>query len=639
MLPAFDIDGGVLLALTRAVAVAALLSLFGTLTFRSFVVPRAFARMPVELVEACNLRLLRLSQSSLVASLLGLLAWLVAQSADMADAHSIAPVLAAVPTIIESTAFGHLIAFQIMAVLAAAVVLGRQDKSLRQRGALGFAAVALGLQAGHSHAASMYSSPSFLLASDVAHLFGAGAWLGGLLPLLLVVRDAPAKVGALAARWFSPLGKLCLILLTASALFQGWVLVASIPGLVGTAYGWMVLGKLVLFGVLFAFALANRYRFAPALLHADPAGAERVLVRSIAVQTGFGLAIVAAASVLSSLPPSMHEQPIWPFPDLFTLDTVAEAPEFRNEVLGAVLALAGAAVLLVIAAVMRRRVRWVAVAAAAVIAWFAVPHLDLLFVPAYPTSFYQSPTGFAATSIVAGAALFPQHCAMCHGANGAGDGPAAKGLPVPPADLTASHLWMHSDGELFWWLAHGIEAPDGGLAMPAFGAVLSDDQRWQLIDYVRAHNAGVAFHAHGTWSPPVQAPELQVQCADNRTVSLATLRGGFVRLLIGGTKPAIAPGVTTILATADPAARPAQGLCIASDTGPIQAYAIVSGLAPGDLPGTAFLIDGNGWLRAMQRPGDGPGWNDPKQIAAEIEQLATRPITASPGGSHAHMQM
>ena len=626
MLPSFDIDGGLLLVAARGVSVAALLSLFGTLVFRVFVGPRIFDRMQADVASVVKRHLLILTQSGAAVAVLGCVAWLAVQSADMAGTIS------GVPTVLAGTEFGHLIAGQVVAILATAITVGRRDGVMRQRAALALSAVALGLQAGHSHAASMYAGPSFLLGSDIVHLLGAGAWLGGLLPLLLVVRDAPARAGAGACRWFSPLGKLCLVALTATALFQGWVLVASIPGLVGTAYGWMVLVKIALFGVLFGFAYANRYRFAPALLR--HAYAKRVLVRSIAVQTGFGLAIVAAASVLSSLSPSMHDQPVWPFPDMFTLDTIGEDPDFRNEVLGAVFALAGSATLLVIAAIVRNRLRWAAVAGAAVIAWFAIPHLDLLFVPAYPTSFYQSPTNFAEASIVQGAALFPEHCAMCHGANGAGDGPAAKGLPVPPADLTASHLWMHSDGELFWWLTHGIEAPEGGMAMPGFASVLSPDDRWHLIDYIRAHNAGVEFQTTGTWSPPVQAPGLQAECEGGRTVSLSDLRGGFVRVVIGAADAV--QGVTSILATSDETARPAPGVCIANDEDVPRAYAIVSGLPPAAMPGMEILIDGDGWLRAVRRPA---GSDDPKQLTAEIQQLAAHPIAASPGGNHAHMQM
>ncbi len=506
MLPAFDIDGGILLALTRGGAVAALLSAFGSLTFRTFVAAKVFGRMPAEVGRCAGRRLLLVSQGSLAASVLGLLAWLFAQSADMAGAGSLRQAAFAVPAVLRSTEFGHLIACQILAVLAAVVAAGRRDDGMRQRVALGIRRAGA-RAAGRAQPCRVHGSGAGL-PPGVGR--GAPARGGGLAgrPASPAAggRGAPAKAGALAARWFSPLGKLCLVALTASALVQGWVLVGSVPGLVGTAYGWMALAKLGLFGVLFAFALANRYRLAPALLRGDPAAAKRRLVRSIAVQTGFGLAIVAAASVLSSLPPSMHEQPVWPFPDRFTLATVSEDAEFAREVLGAVLALAGAAVLLVIAAVLRHRIRWAAAAAACMIAWFAVPHLGLLFVPAYPTSFYRSPTGFTAASIDDGAALFAQHCAMCHGADGRGDGPAAKALAIPPADLTAAHLWMHGDGELFWWLTHGIEAPEGGLAMPAFGGILSDDDRWQLIDYIRAHNAGVAVRADGPGHPRCRRP-------------------------------------------------------------------------------------------------------------------------------------
>ena len=84
----------------------------------------------------------------------------------------------------------------------------------------------------------------------------------------------------------------------------------------------------------------------------------------------------------------------------------------------------------------------------------AVPHLDLLFVLAYPTSYFTSPTEFAATAIAHGAKLFAANCVACHGTEGRGDGPSAKLLPLQPADLTAEHFWAHSDGELFWFISH-----------------------------------------------------------------------------------------------------------------------------------------------------------------------------------------
>jgi mono/diheme cytochrome c family protein len=424
------------------------------------------------------------------------------------------------------------------------------------------------------------------------------------------------------------------VTLVLSAAVQGWVLVDSIPGLIGTGYGWIVLLKLALFGALFVFAWLNRYDFAPALLGQAPERARRVLVASIAWQTGFAIAIVAAAVVLSELPPAMHIQALWPFSQRFSLDAVREDPDFKREVIGACLALAGGAVLVATALVVRR-LRLAALAGAAAIAWFALPHLDLLFVTAYPTSFYHSPTGFTAATIVDGRASFAQNCVSCHGAGGAGDGPAAKGLAVPPADLTAGHLWMHSDGELFWWIGHGMVSPEGAQVMPGFAATLDEDARWAVIDYIRAHNAGNARKMNGGWTHPIKAPDFAAQCASGGT-QLADLRGKFVRLVIGVVPPHAEGDVVTIVA-APPAGGHAAD-CLAGDETVAQAYAVVCGLPVDKLSGTQFLIDEDGWLRAVQAPGATPGWDDPKTLADTVRALRAQKVQA-PQDESMHMKM
>ena len=345
-----------------------------------------------------------------------------------------------------------------------------------------------------------------------------------------------------------------MLILAATALYQGWVLSGGWAGLAGTGFGWMELAKLALFLALLACAAVNRFSSTPALAGADPARGRRALGRGIAVETAFGLLIVFAAAVLTSLEPGMHVQPVWPFPMRPSLTIVDADPGFRREVADAVLAVLGALALVGLGIVVRW-IRWIAWLAAAVIAWFAVPHFDLLFVEAYPTSFYHSPTGFAATAIADGAALYPQHCASCHGAEGRGDGPAARGLRIPPADLTAEHLWAHSDGELFWWLSHGIVSAEGEVAMPGFSGTLSDRQIWHLIDYVRANNAGITQRTTGAWTPPMQAPALNATCAGGQAVTLAGLRGRVVRVVFGpGAPPSLppdAPAATILLAPQD----------------------------------------------------------------------------------------
>jgi putative copper export protein/mono/diheme cytochrome c family protein len=614
VLPHFDLQGGFALCAVRAGSVGCLLSVFGALVFRALVAPRAFARMEGGECAAVKRRLLVLAQASAAAGLMLNALWLIVQAANMADANTVIQLVAAVPEVAMHTAFGRVLLAQSASLLALLATLGVRDREWRQRGGLCLATLTLCLQAGHSHAYSMYDGPSVLLAFDALHLLGAGAWLGGLVPLLLLVRGAPPRAGAQAARWFSPLGQWCIAALVLSAAFQSWVLIATVPGLVGTAYGWMAAAKLALFGVLLGFAAVNRYRLAPALLAGDAEAAKRTLVFSIALQTGAAIAIVVAAAVLSELPPAMHEQPLWPFGQRFSLAAINEDPDFLREVLCAGAALVAAAAVAVTAFIARRW-RVAAVVIAAVIAWFALPHLDLLLVAAYPTSFYHSPSGFASASIVQGRDIYAQHCVACHGADGRGDTANAARLAAPPADLTAAHLWMHADGELFWWLSHGIFTPEGAQAMPGFAAILDDDQRWALIDFIRARNAGTAMQASGTWPHIVAAPGFGAACGATN-ISSADLRGSFVLLRFEATPHSAAPrGVVTVETDA-----PAVG-CTTEDETVARAYAIVSGTDVAHLPGTAFLIDDAGRLRAMQRAGTTPGWSDPAALAGEISAL------------------
>ena len=603
--PAFDIEGGLPLALARGLFVAGLFSVFGTL----------LVRMPAGAAPGLLLRLRTLFRCVWSGACVAGLGWLLIQTQSMADPDSVPELLSALPTVLAQTSFGHVLGLQALALTAtgAAVRLGRPGL------ATATAALAVALQAGHGHAAAMYAGPSFLLLSMLGHLLAAGAWLGALPALLLLVHAAAPQVAADASRRFSRLASACVLVLAASAGFQFWVLVGGLPALLGTGYGLVALAKLGLFGALLALAAWNRFRLTSALT--STAHAKRHLVRSIAIETGMGLLVVLAAGVLTNRPPAMHMQPVWPFGQRLSLDAVREDPEFRREVVLAGSALAGAAAMLV-AATFARRLRWPLVAVAAAVAWFAAPHMGLLLADAHPTSFYRSPTGFSAASIVAGTALYPSQCAACHGAAGHGDGPAAAALPVPPADLTAAHLWMHSDGELFWWLSHGVAAPDGTPAMPGFAASLSDDQLWSLIDAIRAHNAGLTRQATGAWSLPLQAPDLPVTC-DGRAADLREFRGRFVRLRIAG-DPAPPPGTL------------AQD-CTTAAPDAIAAYATVSGIAAAALPGAEFLIDELGWLRAVQRPDDPHSWHDPQNLDAAMRALRAHPV--SQGGGPSDMLM
>ena len=92
----------------------------------------------------------------------------------------------------------------------------------------------------------------------------------------------------------------------------------------------------------------------------------------------------------------------------------------------------------------------------------------------------QNPVARSVESVERGALLFAAHCASCHGADGAGGGPLAETLPAPPANFTV-HVPFHPDGVLFAWIRDGIR----GTGMPAWQEQLSEQERWDLVNYLR----------------------------------------------------------------------------------------------------------------------------------------------------------
>jgi mono/diheme cytochrome c family protein len=77
---------------------------------------------------------------------------------------------------------------------------------------------------------------------------------------------------------------------------------------------------------------------------------------------------------------------------------------------------------------------------------------------------------------------FADHCATCHGNEGAGDTMIGKGLYPKPPDLRAVDTQKLSDGELFWIIENGVRFT----GMPAFGGTHgSQDDSWKLVRFIR----------------------------------------------------------------------------------------------------------------------------------------------------------
>ena len=92
----------------------------------------------------------------------------------------------------------------------------------------------------------------------------------------------------------------------------------------------------------------------------------------------------------------------------------------------------------------------------------------------------QNPVASNGDSLKEGKVLYEANCAVCHGEKGDGKGPGAKALPVKPENFTdAKMMEAMTDGELFYKLS------EGRMPMPGFKSKLAEEQRWQVINYVR----------------------------------------------------------------------------------------------------------------------------------------------------------
>lgn len=93
----------------------------------------------------------------------------------------------------------------------------------------------------------------------------------------------------------------------------------------------------------------------------------------------------------------------------------------------------------------------------------------------------QNPIERSEASVTSGELLFATSCSQCHGTGGGGDGVLAGTLPTPPANFRV-HVPFHADGVLFTWITDGIR----GTGMPAWKDVLSEQERWDLVNFLRS---------------------------------------------------------------------------------------------------------------------------------------------------------
>ena len=104
-----------------------------------------------------------------------------------------------------------------------------------------------------------------------------------------------------------------------------------------------------------------------------------------------------------------------------------------------------------------------------------------LFGPAAPNpTAATNPIKSSDESLASGKKVFDTNCSTCHGSNGNGQGPAAHGITTFPRQLWVwNNTDASTDGYLYWFITNGRNE------MPPWGLVLSENERWDVINYIK----------------------------------------------------------------------------------------------------------------------------------------------------------
>ncbi|MFY9308274.1 MAG: cytochrome c [Bacteroidia bacterium] len=94
----------------------------------------------------------------------------------------------------------------------------------------------------------------------------------------------------------------------------------------------------------------------------------------------------------------------------------------------------------------------------------------------------KNPVASNEQTLAAGKKIYNKECMSCHGKKGKGDGPASVTVGKPVGDMTSVSFHAQSDGAIFWKTATG-KPP-----MPSFGKKLTEEQVWQIVNYMRTFN-------------------------------------------------------------------------------------------------------------------------------------------------------
>lgn len=130
--------------------------------------------------------------------------------------------------------------------------------------------------------------------------------------------------------------------------------------------------------------------------------------------------------------------------------------------------------------------------------WAAHTSLDATIARAAPK---DPPFALNDSDLAAGAALYVQNCAVCHGTAHSTPNAIARGLYIKAPQFTKHDVTDDPIGETYWKIDHGI----AWTAMPSYHTTLTDRDRWQIAWFLK-HQDKLAGRAEAIWQHPGLVP-------------------------------------------------------------------------------------------------------------------------------------
>lgn len=124
-------------------------------------------------------------------------------------------------------------------------------------------------------------------------------------------------------------------------------------------------------------------------------------------------------------------------------------------------------------------------------------HMAMMWGIPAPYASMTNPLPRTQTTLKAGATVYKENCAACHGEDGSGNGEAGRNLSPPPGNLAwlsnmpigqwdaLSPTFARFSAFIYWTVAEG--GTEFGTAMPPFKDGLSKDEIWAVAAYIEAH--------------------------------------------------------------------------------------------------------------------------------------------------------